>query len=72
MSYSYEYNKDLSAQRAEEVFSIASNFLNENTIGRISGGEKSNGHLDEARRVDVLVWSNQSQSQLSATCTKHM
>jgi len=52
---SYEYNKDLSAQRAEEVFSIASNFLNENTIGRISGGEKSNGHLDEARRVDVVV-----------------
>jgi|TARA_R110000824_G_scaffold274083_1_gene462788 hypothetical protein len=52
---SFEYNKELSSKRAEEVFLIAKRFLNPASVGRISGGEKSDGHLAEARRVDVVV-----------------
>jgi len=52
---SFEYNKKLSSKRAEEVFYIAREFLSTSSIGRISGGEKSDGHLAEARRVDIVV-----------------
>jgi hypothetical protein len=52
---SFEYNKELSSKRAEEVYLIAKNFLHPSSIGRISGGESSHGHLAEARRVDVIV-----------------
>lgn len=52
---SFEYNKILSSKRAEEVFGIARNHLRASAIGRISGGEKSKGHLGEARRVDIIV-----------------
>jgi hypothetical protein len=52
---SFEYNKELSSKRAEEVYLVARNFLRPSSIGRISGGESSHGHLAEARRVDVVV-----------------
>ena len=52
---SFEYNKELSSKRAEEVYLIARNFLRSSSIGRISGGEVSHEHLAEARRVDLII-----------------
>jgi hypothetical protein len=49
------YNKELSSKRAEEVFLVAKNYLRPAYIEKISGGEKSNEHTADARRVDVIV-----------------
>jgi len=52
---SIEYNRGLSARRANSVHSIADNYFDNTAIGKIVGGERADGHIDEARRVDIVV-----------------
>tara|TARA_Y100001963_G_scaffold124151_1_gene174717 strand:+ start:1524 stop:2402 length:879 start_codon:yes stop_codon:yes gene_type:complete len=52
---SREYNKSLSSSRAAATAKKIRSILGRPSISIISAGEKSSGHTQEARRVDVIV-----------------